>query len=101
MGEGPPKTKWARGVPVNERPRQWTRLREWMEEQQLSCYALAKGMGCNQKTLSYWMLGQALPPLVWAFKMEKYTEGAVPASSWLATDIAGVRWRTEGTEATR
>jgi len=71
-----------------------------MESQHLLVTALGEQMGIPYKTLENWMHGRCLPPLHWAFKIELFTQNAVPASSWLATDLGREMWK-DGSNATR
>lgn len=95
------KTQWAGGAHPWERVRSETRLAEWMQEQQVSIRGLAETLGLGRKRVEYWVNGQVLPTLIWAFKLEKATGGAVPASSWLATEMGRKAWETEGSEELR
>lgn len=99
---GPRKQKWTHhGLKPRDRPVEDTRLREWMLENDWSALALAKEWGVDKMTLLNWVNGQIIPALVWAFKIEKATAGQVPASSWLSTEMAKMRWQAEGSAVTK
>jgi hypothetical protein len=71
-----------------------------MQKEGTRVMALAEAMGLHWKTLENWVLGRCMPPLYWAFKIELFTKGEVPASAWLATDLGKEMWK-EGSDATR
>lgn len=52
----------------------------------------ARQVGCDYKMARYWANGQAVPTLVYAFKIERATEGGVPVASWLGTELAKLMW---------
>lgn len=99
MGRRP--ARWNPGKrKVADRPRIETPLGQWMGREGTKVTVLAEELGLSWKTLENWVLGRCQPPLIWAFKIELYTKGAVPASSWLATDLGKEMWK-EGSDATR
>lgn len=98
---GRPKKPWNPGtLKVSKRPVINTPLKSWMEKKSILVTQAAEEMGLSWKTLENWMHGRCMPPLVWAFKIELWTEGKVPASSWLGTDLGKEIWK-EGSDATR
>ncbi len=46
--------------------------------------------------LKRWANGQSMPHIVYAFRVEQFTKGAVPVASWLATDIGRDLWANMG-----
>jgi len=64
-----------------------------MTEAGWSNKAFAATLGLERKRVEYWRNGQALPTLIWAFKLERTTGGKVPASSWLATELGQAAWK--------
>ena len=75
-----------------ERPVHRTLLDVWMAKRGISNNALAVAFGCDGHTVSYWRLGQALPDLVYAFMIERYTAGGVPAAYWIGSQIGRTLW---------
>lgn len=76
-----------------ERPPLENPLRSYLDAHpEVSLYELAKQMACDYKTMRTWANGWVVPSLVYAFKLQHLTEGAIPASSWLATEMAKAQW---------
>lgn len=98
---GRPKNRWNPGsLPVHRRPVIDTPLKRWLQKKGLGLMAVAEEMGLSWKTLENYVHGRCMPPLHWAFKIELYTKGGVPASAWLATDLGKEMWK-DGSDATR
>lgn len=74
------------------RPKHRTPLLDWMEEQGLRDWDLAKKIGCGPMAISYWKWNQVLPDLIHARKLEIATQGAVPMLSWLGTPYGKERY---------
>lgn len=58
----------------------------------MTVWAFAQLIGANPKTVYYWMYGQVIPELVYAYKIEMATEGGVSMVSWLGTELAKMQW---------
>lgn len=86
-----PKTKHLYPKPYS-RPPQETPLRLWMEREGVYQTTLALALGVSQNAVQMWATGRVVPNLVVAFKIERYTRGAVPVSSWLGTKMALEEW---------
>jgi len=86
------------GLSAGERPVSETPLIIWMEQHEVSCFALAQRCGVTPSAMSHWMRGQAIPPLVVAFKIERETRGKVPVSSWLGTELGQALWNSSTTD---
>lgn len=65
---------------------------KWLGAQELSHSAFARRLGASLKMVEYWANGQALPGLVYAFRIERATKGGVPVSSWLGTELGRLQW---------
>jgi transcriptional regulator with XRE-family HTH domain len=101
MPRGSPLPPYLAGLPRWARPGTETPLFLWLRGQGLSVSAFAKAIGVDPKAAGYWINGRALPSLVNAFKVEKYTNGQVPVSSWLGTELGIATWRAERHEVNR
>jgi hypothetical protein len=80
------------GVPTNKRPAQRTVLHLWLTSRGVGRDTFAKQLGCNHRMVDYWCDGRCIPGLVYAFAIEKITNGGVPAAAWLGTDIGRMLW---------
>lgn len=76
-----------------KRPTCLTLLRQWLDEKGMTLDAFARLVGCNTNTAKYWRAGQTLPDIVYAFRIDEVTQGGVPVSSWMGTEIAEATWR--------
>ncbi len=83
-------------VKANDRPIQPTALDFYMKSRGISLFEFGRRLQVDWSAVKSWCNGQALPTLVNAFKIEKFTEGNVPAESWLSTDIGRIQWNTPG-----
>lgn len=90
---GRPKTAVSiySGAP-NKRPKQETLLALWMKSRGISQDKFARLVGCNGKMVDYWTTGRCLPGLLYAFMIEKVTEGGVGVESWIGLEIAKEQW---------
>jgi transcriptional regulator with XRE-family HTH domain len=73
-----------------------TPLGVWMKEHGVSIYEMAKLLGVDRHNVRFWLHGKNLPGLVVAFRIEKATNGEVPAAAWLGTELGKRLWK-EGT----
>lgn len=80
------------GRAPHRRPATDTLLDDWLRDNGISSYALAKAVGIDQRMVAHWRGGKMLPSLVLAFKIERATGGAVPVSSWLGTEVGRLQW---------
>ncbi len=76
----------------HKRPKSETVLSTWLRVNGKSRFALAREIGCDPKMVGYWADGRSLPSLIFAFKLERATNGGVPLESWLATEIGRLQW---------
>lgn len=81
-----------------EHPPEDTRLDQWMTAASCTIHKLAKELRFSERTIKLWRSGRVVPPLAAAFAIDAYTEGQVPASSWLTLEIAK---RRKGGEASK
>lgn len=72
-----------------------TLLNKWMLKNGVTVRALCHGIGCSTQMAQYWRNGQQLPGLVYAFKIEQFTKGAVPVASWLGLKVGKAQWDRE------
>ncbi len=80
------------GVKDFKRATESTVLKAWMVIHRVTAKQVARGVGCSDRAIKYWICGQNIPDLVMAFKIEAFTKGKVPVASWLGTTIAKARW---------
>lgn len=85
-------TKRAFKEKAGDREPEETLLNRWMLKHGVTVRGLAESLGCCTQIVHYWRNGQQLPSLVYAFKLEKFTKGAVPVSSWLGTRVGKLAW---------
>jgi transcriptional regulator with XRE-family HTH domain len=70
-------------------PRLGARLLEtWRKEKGLSQEKIAEKLRVAQSTVSGYLSGRIVPDLDPAVRMERETDGAVPATSWAVSDTA-------------
>lgn len=74
------------------RERRPTALDDWMRAGGVSNIALSQMVGCGVNIVQYWRQGQCLPNLLYAFKIERATKGAIPAVYWIDTDLGREQW---------
>lgn len=86
------------GADKQKRPPSETPLSLWLRANSISRYGLAKRLQCDVKLVKLWSMGKCLPSLVYAFKLERETEGGVPASSWLGTPLGLEVWNSVGNQ---
>lgn len=79
-----------------QRPPQETALSLWLRSRGLTYAQAADLIGCTPEILAMWARGQTIPSLVYAFKVERATQGGVPVASWLGTDIGVAQWHRRG-----
>lgn len=79
-------------LPANKRPISRTLLHFYLQQHAISRSAFARKMGCNPNMVDYWCDGRCVPSLLYAFMIEKVTEGGVPAAAWLGTDVGRMQW---------
>ena len=89
------------GKNARKRPPSITPLSLWLKANQKSQCSLARDLGCDPKLVKLWTTGRVIPGLVYAFKIERQTEGGVPASSWLGTPLGREMWNTTGNKRWR
>lgn len=77
-----------------------TPLRAWCERHDASILSVARRLRLSFSTVYNWFTGKRLPDLVNAFRLEKLTEGGVPAVSWLGTARGSTRY-SEGIDIDR
>lgn len=76
----------------SQRQKHRTPLLDWMEENSIRDWDLAKKIGCGPMAVTYWKWNQVLPDLVHARKIELATHGEVPLLSWLGTPYGRERY---------
>lgn len=76
----------------HQRPVERTLLYAWLKAHQVSMKTLRDRVGCAPKMVDYWCNGQCIPSLPYAFQIEKVTDGGVPATSWLGTEMGRIAW---------
>lgn len=74
------------------RPMVRTPLKVWLEKKGVTQTGMAKMLGCQDRMVKLWANNQALPGLIYAFKIERVTKGGVPAASWLGTPLGQKAW---------
>lgn len=89
------RAKGIYSLPAYKRPKCATPLQEWIDQVGVSYYWIAKKLKVHPQVVTKWARGQVLLGLINAFKIERLTKGAVPAVSWLATEIGKVAWNTD------
>jgi hypothetical protein len=70
-----------------------TALADWMYSNGVSCLSFALKLKCSDSQVTDWMKGYNIPSLVYAFRIDEASDGAVPVSSWLATPFG--KWEYE------
>ena len=81
---------------IDRRPKDDTPLSLWLKQHQLSHFQLAARLRCDPKMVRYWASGRCIPGLVYAFRIEQETSGAVPVASWLGTELGRALWEHTG-----
>lgn len=81
---------------AHKRPQCDTALRQFLDANGLSFRAFAARLGCSWRSIQNWASGQALPNLAYAFRIEEVTGGAVPACSFLGSDLGKAAWIAAG-----
>jgi transcriptional regulator with XRE-family HTH domain len=79
-------------LPAHKRPVQRTLLHFWLKQHGISRDGFAKKLGCTSKMVDHYCDGQCVPGLAIAFQIEKVTQGAVSAATWLGTDMGKMQW---------
>lgn len=69
-----------------------------MKTNQCSIRTIGKAIRAQHTQVKAWMEARALPNLVFAFRIDQYTKGGVPASSWLGTPLGRNLWHSMGTD---
>lgn len=82
-----------------KRPGAETPLSVWLRTRGITQYQFAKVIGCSPKAVEWWASNRSMPGLVYAFKIERATQGGVPISSWLGTELGRLMWRGSGQSA--
>lgn len=77
---------------AHTRPHHETILELWLKSHGISKNKFARTLGCNGRMVDYWCAGRALPGLIYAFLIERATEGGVPAETWLGTELGKYHW---------
>lgn len=77
---------------IHRRPVCETRLQEYLTAHGISYDKFARTLGVNPLSVSHMANGRVIPRLVVAFKIEYVTAGAVPATSWLESQIGKELW---------
>lgn len=72
---------------AGSRPHCDTPLRQWLVDNRMTMAEFARQFGCDGLTAQYWTYGQVLPSYVNAFRLDAFTNGAIPAASWLGTEV--------------
>lgn len=78
-----------------------TPLFEYFDRTKKTEYWLAKTMRVAIKSVHNWNYGISLPSLVHAFKLQQITDGEIPASAWLGTDLAKAQWKGDAVNIER
>lgn len=88
------KTAHTRGVlPVAFRTQMYeTAFHNWMVNTGTRQDHFALLIGCTRGSVRNWRYGQVMPSLVYAFRIEALTRGAVPVTSWMDTPAAKWLW---------
>jgi transcriptional regulator with XRE-family HTH domain len=63
-----------------------TKLAAYLRRRNLTHEAFARQAGIPTPSVSYWLAGLRRPNLDTAFKVERATDGAIPARSWTQRD---------------
>jgi hypothetical protein len=79
-------------LPAHKRPKRYTLLHYWLKENSVARTSFARQVGCNACMVNYWADGRCVPSLPYAFMIEKITEGAVSAATWLGTEVGKAIW---------
>jgi hypothetical protein len=79
-------------LPPYKRPITYTLLDKWLKARQIPDSVFAGQLGCDLKMITYWRQGQCMPDLVYAFRIERQTQGGVPVASWLGTPMGRALW---------
>jgi hypothetical protein len=82
----------------HERPQTETALSLWLKSTQTSFYNIGRHIKAEPRQVAAWARGQKLPNLIFAFRIDKFTKGAVPVSSWLGTELGRLMWQNMGTD---
>lgn len=72
------------------------RLLEWLKEQDKSQTWFAAEVGVARAVLWRWIVGDQMPRLDFAAKIERVTEGAVPAVMWAPPESVASATGTDG-----
>ncbi len=64
-----------------------TALDLWRERENLSLREVSELLGVSAPAVYHWCVGRSLPTLIMAFHIEDVSDGEVPASSWVATQL--------------
>jgi len=59
------------------------KLAAWLDAKNVTQRELARVFGVSPATATYWCSGESRPSHARALALEAWTDGAVPASSWL------------------
>ncbi len=77
---------------ASKRPQEPTMLGLWLKSHGISKNQFARMCGCTGKMVDMWCSGQVIPSLIFAFVIEKCTEGGVGAEAWLGTQYGKHMW---------
>lgn len=58
------------------------RLAAWLEREKVAQAALARALGVSGACVSDWLARKRLPGELYRAAIDRYTSGAVPATSW-------------------
>lgn len=64
----------------------------WIKHKNFTFGHVASLTGASIRSVKYWAHGQALPSLLFAFKIDQISQGKVPVASWMDTAIAKAKW---------
>lgn len=73
-----------------------TPLADWLEATNTSIQKLALGVRASYHDAHSWVRGRQLPGLIYAFRIDEFTRGGVPVSSWLGTELGKWRYANQG-----
>lgn len=70
-------------------------LLSWLKSHGVSKNKFAKIIGSSPRMVDWWCDGRSLPGLIYAFIIERATEGGVAVEMWLGTEIGKQFWREQ------
>lgn len=70
-------------------------LLSWLKSHNVSKNKFCRMIGCAPRMVDWWCSGRSVPGLIYAFIIEKATEGGVSVEMWLGTEIGKQLWREQ------